>query len=102
VIVWYFPILLLEADLAHGRLTNDFLSERILTGDRVTIDSLVGIRLLAEMGRTGTVLGHDYLQVLNHQAQLWRDKAEKLAEARATLDIPGPRKKKDRRQVDCL
>jgi hypothetical protein len=88
--------------LVRGRLTNDSLSEHLLTRDRITIDSLVGIRLLAEMVRTTAAPGHEYLQVLNHQTQVWKDKAQKLAEARGTDHIHGRRTKKQGKEVDCL
>jgi hypothetical protein len=101
VIAWYFPVLWWEHNLAHGRLTNDSLSERLLTRDRFTIDSLVGIRLLAEMVRTTAVPGHEYLQVLNHQTQVWKEKAQKLAEARGADSIHGRRKNREGKQVDC-
>lgn len=88
--------------MVRGRLTNDSLSEHLLTRDRITIDSLVGIRLLAEMVRTTAAPGHEYLQVLNHQTQVWKDKAQKLAEARGTDHIHGRRTKKQGKEVDCL
>ena len=102
MISWYLPILSWESNLARGRLTNDSLSERILTRDRLTNDSLVGIRLLAEMVRTTAAPGHEYLQVLNRQTQVWKEKAQKLAEARGTDHIHGRRTKKQGKEVDCL
>ncbi len=88
--------------MARGRLTNGSLSERILTRDRLTNDSLVGIRLLAEMVRTTAAPGHEYLQVLNRQTQVWKEKAQKLAAARGTDHIHGRRTKKEGKEVDCL
>jgi hypothetical protein len=88
--------------LTRGRLTNDSLSERILTRDRFTNDSLVGIRLLAEMERSAAAPGHEFLRVLNHRTRVWKEKARKLAETRGTDGIHGCRRKKEDQEVDYV
>jgi hypothetical protein len=102
VIAWYFAILQWEHNLVRGRLTNDSLSERLLTRDRITVDSLVGVRLLAEMVRTTAAPGHEYLRVLNRQTRMWKEKAQELAEAWGPDHIQGRRTKKKGKEVDCL
>jgi hypothetical protein len=68
--------------LTPNLLTDDLLLERILTCDRLTNDSLLGIRLLAEMVRSPVAPGHEYLRVLNYRTRLWRERAQKLFDTR--------------------
>jgi hypothetical protein len=86
----------------RGRLTNDSLSERLLTRDRITLDSLVGLRLLAELARTPTAPGHECLRVLNHQVHVWKERAQRVAEAWVPEHIQGGRTKNKDKEVDWL
>ncbi len=62
-------------------LTDDLLLERILTRDRLTNDSLLGIRLLAETARSPATPGHEYLRVLNCRTRMWKEMAQERFEA---------------------
>jgi hypothetical protein len=101
VIAWYFPILPRERNLVRGRLTNNSLSERPLTRDRITVDSLVGLRLLAECARTPDASGHECLRVLNRQTGLWMARAQESAEAWGSKRIQGGGTKKKSVEADC-
>jgi hypothetical protein len=72
--------------------------EPLLTSDRLTNDSLEGIRLLAEMVRTTTVPGQEYLRVLNQKTRDWKEKAQKISEARETDLLPACRARKGKRR----
>lgn len=86
--------------MARGRLTNGSLSERILTRDRLTNDSLVGIRLLAEMVRTTAAPGHEYLQVLNRQTQVRKEKTRSWPKLGApTTSMAAGQRKKARKSI---
>jgi hypothetical protein len=85
----------------RGRLTNNSLSERPLTRDRITVDSLVGLRLLAECARTPDTPGHECLRVLNHQTGLWMARVQESAEAWGPKHIQGGGTKKEGTEVDC-
>jgi hypothetical protein len=85
----------------RGRLTNNSLSEHPLTRDRITIDSLVGLRLLAERVRTPDAPGHECLRLLNHQTGLWMARAQESVEAWGPKHIHGGGTKKKGTEVDC-
>lgn len=68
--------------MTRDQLTDDLLLERILTRDPLTNDSLLGIRLLAEMVRSSPTPGQEYLRVLNLRTRIWKEKAQKLFKAR--------------------
>jgi hypothetical protein len=91
----------LERTLKPHRLRNCSMVEPLLTRDRLTNDSLEGIRLLAEMVRTTTILGQEYLRVLNQRTRVWKEKAQKISKTRETDPLPvyAARKRK-RRKVD--
>ena len=84
----------------HGH-SDCLMVEPLLTSDRLTNDSLEGIRLLAEMVRTTTVPGQEYLRVLNQRARVWKDKAQKISKTRETDLLPAfAARKRERRKVE--
>jgi len=66
--------------LKRHRFTNNSIVERLLTCDRLTNDSLEGIRLLAETVRIATTPSQEYLRVLYQRTRAWKEKAQKLSE----------------------
>jgi hypothetical protein len=92
---------LLERTLARHRYGYNSIVERLLTRDRLTNDSLEGIRLLAETVRTTTTPSQEYLRVLNQRTRVWKEKAQKLSKPRGIDPLPtcGVRKR-ERHKVD--
>ena len=84
--------------MTQDQLTDDLLLERILTRDSLTNDSLMGIRLLAEMVYSSAAPGQEYLRVLNRRTRMWKEKAQKLLNARSA-DRPGACRRTNRRQA---
>ena len=83
------------------RLGNCSKVKRLLIRDRLTNDSLEGVRLLAEMVRTTAIPGQEYLRVLNQRARVWKDKAQKISKTRETDLLPAfAARKRERRKVD--
>jgi len=88
--------------LTRGRLTSEFSSESALVHDRLIHDSLAGIRLLAEMGRSRVAPGQEILRLLNHRTRLWKVKAQKLAKARNSDRLQGCKKRQERNEANYI
>jgi hypothetical protein len=90
----------LERILTRSRRTSESSSESALTQDRLIHDSLVGIRLLAEMGRSTVAPGQEILRLLNHRMRLWKVKAQKLAEDRNSDRLQRCKKRQKRNEAN--
>jgi len=88
--------------MALNRRTNSAPLEHAGSGDRLTLESLVGIRLLAEKLSTRSTSGQGYLRILHQRSRVWREKAQTLPSARFTSHVRSYKIARDRHSISAL
>lgn len=87
--------------MTRHHFNNNSILQRLLTRDRVTNDSLEGIRLLAETVRIATTPNLEYLRVLNQRTRVLKEKALRVSSPSRVAPSPIFRvRKRIRREAD--